>query len=268
MFHSIYIILLIVICLSIIIPSIILQKNPYSVIKTTLVQLLKDKKKLLHFLGLFLILYFNKIEQKISEQFSVSDYTSIIHDWEGNIVYYIQKLFLNGSLTYVLTFFYIIVFPTLMVSSIVVYLNRNDLRSFYSLVYALMLTYGIAIPFFMFFPVYEVWYFDPNVHFLIPDIYPRFEIEYRPMSGLNNNLPSLHTAISVSMALIALHSRDRNFGKLVFICSSIIVFSTIYLGIHWLADLSAGIILAVIASQTGLRISERYEHSPQRLSLR
>ncbi|OEG00214.1 hypothetical protein BHF71_05875 [Vulcanibacillus modesticaldus] len=257
MFSSMKIIILSVMFLSFIIPSFILRKNPFTVSKIAFGKLITDRKMLLHFTALFLILYFNKIEQRFSKDLSVGDYTPIIRQWEGDTVYLIQQFFMNDNLTYILTLFYITIFPTLMVSSVIIYLNDNDLKSFYSFVYALMLNYGLAIPFFLFFPVFEVWHHNPDVQFLIPQVYPNFEIEYRPLSGIDNNFPSLHTSISVSMALIALQSKNRLFGKVTLIASVFILFSTIYLGIHWLSDMTAGILLGIIASQTGLRIAER-----------
>lgn len=267
MFHSIETIMLTVVFLSIILPSLILRRSPLLTIKVAFSKLIRDKKMLLHFVALFLILYLNKIEQKFSTELLLGDYTPIISYWEGNIVYYIQNIFLNYQLTYMLTFFYIIAFPTLMVSSVIIYLNRDDYKSFYAFVYALMLNYGIVIPFFLFFPVFEVWYYDPNVNFLIPQIYPNFELEYRPMSGIDNNFPSLHTSISVTIALIALKSKDAIFRKVASISAVIIVFSTIYLGIHWLADMAAGILLASIVSLAGLRISE-YSYNDHHLHIR
>ncbi len=256
MFQSIYTITFTVIILSVMITSFILKKDPYQLSKKAIYTLFTDKKMVFHFTALFLILYFNKIEQKIGETLLSEDYTHFIHDFEGNLVYLIQHFTTNDIFNFILTFFYIIGFPTLMISSMLIYLNIDDKRSFYSFVYALMINYAIAIPFFLFFPVYEVWYYDPHVHFLIPDIYPSFEQEYRPLSGINNNFPSLHTAISITTSLIALRSNSKVFARLAFFIAIVIVFSTLYLGIHWLSDMTAGILLAVLASQTGLRISE------------
>lgn len=256
MFYSIYTIMLSAIILSLIVPSLILRKNPYEVLKVASTKLFTDKKVLFHFVGLFLILYFNKIEQKLGEHLLTSDFTYIIQNWEGNTVYFIQNLFHNDVLTYILTFFYLIGFPTMMISSVIIYLNKEDFKSFYTFIYAFMLNYAIAIPFYLFFPVYEVWFHTSNVHFLIPEVYKQFELEYRPFSGINNNFPSLHTSISTTIALIALRSNSKAFGKVALITAGFIVFSTIYLGIHWITDLSAGILLAIIAVQTGLRISE------------
>ncbi|KXG43107.1 phosphatase PAP2 family protein [Tepidibacillus infernus] len=263
MFQSMNTIILTVAILVIIISSVLLQKNPYRTLKDMFVKLFSDKKYLLHFLALFLILYFNKIEQKIEKDLVVPDFTPMIHQWEGNIVYFIQQWFMNDSLTYLLTFFYVIIFPTMMVTSFIVYSNRDDDRSFYSLIYAMMLNYIIAIPFYLFFPVYEVWYYDPHVQFLIPKVYPNFEIEYRALSGLDNNFPSLHTSISVTIALIALRSKSKWLGKITMFSAGVIIFSIFYLGIHWLSDMTAGILLGMIASQTGYILSDNLSTNKQ-----
>jgi len=255
MFQSMNTIVFTITLLIIMISTIVLQKNGYEVAKTVIVTLLSNKKMQFSFSILFLILYFNKMEQKMEKNVNIGDFTSYIHQFEGDIVYYIQQFFMNPSLTYILTFFYIIVFPVLMVTSFVVYLNQ-DHRLFYAIVYALMLNYIIAIPFYLFFPVYEVWYFDHHVQFLIPQVYPNFDLEYRPLSGIDNNFPSLHTSISLTIALVALQSKNSLFGKITLIGAVTIIYSTLYLGIHWVLDLSAGALLAIIASQTGLRLSE------------
>ncbi|MFV9510920.1 phosphatase PAP2 family protein [Tepidibacillus sp. LV47] len=255
MFHSMNTIILASTILTILISMIVLRQNPYTIIKNSFTTLFSNKKMFIQFLALFLILYFNKMEQIFEKNIDVGDFTPVIQQLEGNGIYFIQQFFLNDTLTYIFTFFYIIVFPAMMVSSLVVYINE-DHRLFYAVIYALMLNYIIAIPFYLFFPIYEVWYFDHHVQFLIPQVYPNFELEYRPFSGINNNFPSLHTSISVSLAIIALRYKNLLFSKITLFSAIIIVFSTLYLGIHWLLDMVAGVILAFIASQTGLRLSD------------
>lgn len=259
MFQSLYTITFTVVGLSLLIPALVLWKNPYRIVHESLANIRKNKGVILQLLVLFLILYFNKMELKFGEAAVSEDYTHIIHNWEGNLVYYLQQIFLNDYLTLVLTFFYIIVFPALMIASVLLYSNIEDYKSFYSFVYALMLNYGLAIPFFLFLPIYEVWYYDSNIQFLIPQVYPSFESEYRQLSGINNNFPSLHTAISLSMAIVAYNSKSTRFSNLVIFSAGLIIFSTLYLGIHWLSDLAAGGLLAIIATQTSFRLSELTE---------
>lgn len=259
MFQSLYTITITVVGISLFIPALLLWRSPFRIIKSTLVNLRKNKGMLLQLFVLFLILYFNKLELKFGEGRVSEDYTHIIYSFEGNLVYYIQQGFLNDSLTYILTFFYVIIFPALMIASVFLYLNIEDYKSFYNFVYALMLNYGLAIPFFLFLPIYEVWSYDANIQFLIPQVYPAFETEYRQLSGINNNFPSLHTAISLSMAIVAYNSKSLKFSNLVIFSVGFIIFSTLYLGIHWLSDLAAGGLLAIIATQTSFRLSELTE---------
>lgn len=256
MFQSLYTISLTVVGISLIIPALVLWKSPYKITNSAIANLRTNKGMLLQLFVLFLVLYFNKMELKFGEALVSEDYTYIIYSFEGNLVYYIQQIFFNESLTYLLTIFYIIIFPALMIASVLLYLNIQDYKSFYNFVYSLMLNYGLAIPFFLFLPIYEVWYYDSNIQFLIPQVYPNFESEYRQLSGINNNFPSLHTAISLSMAIVAYNSKSIRFSNLVIFSVGIIIFSTLYLGIHWLSDLAAGGLLAIISTQTSFRLSE------------
>lgn len=251
MFQSFYTISFNIVVISILISVLILKKTPYQILSYVIGRLINNKKALLHFGALFLILYLNKLELKFESNLPSNDYTDVIHNIEGDIVYYIQQFFLNDQLTWILTFFYIIVFTSLMIASLIIYLYINDDKSFYSFIYAIMLNYSIAIPFFIFFPIYEVWYYDSTVQFLIPQVYPNFELEYRKLSGINNNFPSLHTAISSTIALIAFRSKSKAFAKLTIVSAGLIIFSTIYLGIHWISDLLAGLLLAVFVTYAG-----------------
>ena len=64
---------------------------------------------------------------------------------------------------------------------------------------------------------------------------------------MNNCFPSLHTSLSISVALISIHSGYRRLALVISTSAAIIVFSTIYLGIHWLVDVVAGMAGALAA---------------------
>lgn len=216
-----------------------------------------SKKTFFHFIAMFAILVMNKLELNLeAHMVQKVDYTPLIYQWEGDFVRTFQAIFQNGVLTYILTFFYIVVFPTMLIASMLLYSGVKDQRSFYAMFYAVMINYVVAIPFYLFFPVNEVWAFDPKVSFLIPNVFPTFDIEYRPLSGLNNNFPSLHTSISMTLALIAARSKEVRFARVMAVSTGMIIFSIFYLGIHWLTDMVAGMMLALFASSVGIRISE------------
>jgi len=233
--------------------------NPFVAIAQFIKQLMSSKRYFLHVGAVIIILFFNKVELRIEEQLlTTTDFTALFHSFEGNIVHSIQQLFQHRWLTPLLAFMYVVVFQALMLASLAVYLlNSQRNRLFYATCYAIMLNYCIAIPFFLFFPVHEVWsYQDSGVRFLMLDVFPAFETEYRLLSGLDNCFPSLHTSMSVTLAILACYSSNRRWAYIVCGCSTVILFSIFYLGIHWISDMIGGILLGLLASVTALRLSE------------
>nr|WP_240903676.1 phosphatase PAP2 family protein [Chengkuizengella sediminis] len=233
-------------------------KNPLAPAFISLKQFFTSWKMILHFVAIAFILFLNKIELTIEEKMNLNyDFTSLFYGWEGNIIYTIQNFFHNDILTNVVVYFYVVVFTTLIFASFLVYLNEKDNKLFYTFCYAIMLNYGIAIPFYLFFPINEVWAHEPaGVQFLMLDVFPTFETEYRALSGLNNCFPSLHTSISVTLSLIALKSNNIRWKRIVLISAGIIIFSIFYLGIHWITDMIGGVLLALFASYTAQRIAD------------
>jgi len=234
-----------------------MRNNPLLVAGSFVQEIFTNRKYLFHFAAMIAILLFNKIEQMIEDSMTYqTDFTSAVHRLEGDIVPFIQHYFQNDTLTYISTFFYVVIFPTLMVVSIGLYTYRKQYTLFYSICYALMFNYMIAIPFYLFFPVNEVWSYHPDVQLLMTNVFPTFETDYRPLSGLDNCFPSLHTSISVSMAVIAMKSNNKFWRWFTLISAVFIIFSIFYLGVHWLTDMGGGLVLGIFASRMALRISE------------
>lgn len=234
-----------------------MRNNPLLVAGSFVQEVFTNRKYLFHFAAMIAILLFNKIEQMIEDSMTYqTDFTSAVHRLEGDIVPFIQHYFQNDTLTYISTFFYVVIFPTLMVVSIGLYTYRKQYTLFYSICYALMFNYMIAIPFYLFFPVNEVWSYHPDVQLLMTNVFPTFETDYRPLSGLDNCFPSLHTSISVSMAVIAMKSNNKFWRWFTLISAVFIIFSIFYLGVHWLTDMGGGLVLGIFASRMALRISE------------
>ncbi|WP_380706137.1 phosphatase PAP2 family protein [Salinithrix halophila] len=225
-----------------------LRKNPFIVIRDFILGLKHHRLLLFHVIACMGILLMNKLELLLEPHLNVSeDWTPYIGMFEENVTPIIQQLFMNDSLTYLTTYFYVILFSVLLFASLFIYHSERDFRSLYALLYGIGFNYLLAIPFYLFFPVNETWHSHPNIQFLIPTVYPGFEEQYRNFSGLNNSFPSLHTSLSITLAVIAWHSVNRRFARLNLLSVGVILFAILYLGIHWYLDIIAGIILASVS---------------------
>jgi membrane-associated phospholipid phosphatase len=217
--------------------------------------LVTSRKYLLFFAAMLAILQVNKNELMFETKYGVTyDLTSLMTGWEGSWQASLQNWFHSGIVTDITAFFYIVVFQSVLIASLGIYTVRKNRKLFYAFCVALLLNYVVAVPMYWFVPVNEVWFANPHVHFLMLEAFPAFETEYRGLSGLNNCFPSLHTSISLTMALIAARSGIRRWAVFTWVNAAVIIFSIFYLGIHWFTDTAAGILLALGCAAAGLKV--------------
>lgn len=232
-------------------------RQPLITVWLFLKSLAMSRNYLLFLAAMFAILVLNKNELRLEHWLKVPyDLTPVLTGWEGDWMLWVQKTFHSDLLTGISATFYLVVFQSVMIASVGIYTFHNMRKLYYAFCVALLLNYFIAVPFYLFVPVNEVWYALPEVKFLMLDAFPAFESHYRALSGLNNCFPSLHTSISVTMALIASRSGIRRWAIFTWIHAAIIVFTIFYLGIHWFTDMLVGLALASFAAAVGLRVGE------------
>lgn len=234
-------------------------RNPFKAAYLFIKELLTSRKFLLLFFIMVCILLANKYELNIEESMNYhKDFTPWVFSMEGHFVKHLQDFFHSSYITPISVFFYVVVFQSLLIASVGVYISDQNKVFVIATCFAIIMNYAIAIPFYLFFPVNEVWSYPPSgVSFLMLDVFPNFEQEYRPLSGLNNCFPSLHTSISVTMMVLGLRSGNRRFGIITTISAVVIIFSIFYLGIHWLTDMIAGTILGLLASNLGILFAKK-----------
>ncbi|MFL0196648.1 phosphatase PAP2 family protein [Clostridium sp. WILCCON 0269] len=99
----------------------------------------------------------------------------------------------------------------------------------------------LITPFYLTFHLQEVWYVLKQPDGLARHLNPN------AAAGITLNcFPSMHTSISFAMFLLALREKNKLFKFIFgFFCLSII-YSTLYLEIHWILDVIAGMILGYI----------------------
>lgn len=233
-------------------------RNPLYAVQSFIKTLFQSKRFTISFIMLVLILLVNKYELQFEEWLNAGfDLTPFIHQLEGQFVYHFQNVFETPVLTSILSVFYLVVFQALIVSSLMIYVSTDQQGLATATCYAIMLNYLIALPFYLFVQVNEVWSYAPaSVEFLMLHAFPTFEEQYRGFSGIDNCFPSLHTSISVTVAMLAFKSNTKSWKIITGISAFCIVFSIFYFGIHWLSDMIAGVALAAFASWAGIKLAK------------
>lgn len=182
--------------------------------------------------------------------------TAFIAAYEGGFHEWLQAIPGRAILQPTLAFVYLVGFPYIIISTTAISVWRNDGVRARRAATAYALCYAFALPFYLFLPVNEVWFhLDPANGGSVQQLalhYPIVRESLYAFNEINNCFPSLHTGISVAMALVA--RGVPRFGTFAAVWASLIVFSTMYLGIHWVTDVVAGIVLAILMVRLAKRI--------------
>lgn len=181
--------------------------------------------------------------------------TSILYSIEGLFVARLQDL--TPPLTVpVFSAFYMFGFPYLLIAPLVLYLLTSQARALKTLLFAYMLNYIVGQICYTLFVAY-----GPRVHLaqvdgLMYEAYPMTQDMTGAVAAATDVFPSLHTSLAVVVLLVAWQTRGSNprWFKLAAVVSTGVVLSTMVLGIHWLIDVLAGLVLAVWSVYTAGRL--------------
>lgn len=102
-----------------------------------------------------------------------------------------------------------------------------------------MLQFPLILPFYNLVLLREVWWVQGR-----PDLLNRPYTGNDLLVSVMNSFPSMHTSISFAMLLLALREKDRIFKYTMVVYCASIIFSTLYLQIHWVIDVFAGMLFA------------------------
>lgn len=145
------------------------------------------------------------------------------------------------------------------------------LRSFFAKDWIKMLHYELSahvLQFLLIFPFYltikvnEVWWVLGA-----PDGMNRNLSASDAAVVVMNCFPSMHTSVAFAMLLLAWREKDRLFRIIWTVFGFSVIYSTMYLGIHWVIDVLGGLLLGYVGVKLGdwvvHRVEARIDYFPQ-----
>jgi len=181
--------------------------------------------------------------------------TSTIYAIEGEFVAALQSIAVP-PLTAYFSFVYVYGYVFLLVFPLLAYFTLEETRYLRETCVAYAINYGLGLVLYVAFIAYGPRNLIPDV--VDPLLYtnwPQSKLLTTQVNTNTNVFPSLHSSLSITVALLAYRTRDlypRWTGLAVIVAGSVIV-STMYLGIHWLVDVIAGAGLAFVAFRLATR---------------
>jgi membrane-associated phospholipid phosphatase len=177
-------------------------------------------------------------------------YTNWIFSISGNAIRILQDRLDYQILVDVSVVVYVWVFTFILYFTPMLLLCLDDRVTIRRYSVALLFNYVVLVPFYLFFPVTVTGFYADSG--LTPLLYinTNWGRIVTSVDPLNNDFPSGHVSIVLTtMLVLASAGWDRR-GYVYFLAASVvgIVFAVLYLGVHWLADVFGGLVLAVGAT--------------------
>jgi membrane-associated phospholipid phosphatase len=210
---------------------------------------------------LVVVLVINSLTRRTAQRLSWLigfEITDQIYRLEGAFVAWVQtfqttELTVYFSAVYVYGYVFLLVFPLLA------YFALSEQRSLHELTVAYTANYAIGLVCYLLFVAYGPRNLGIAEQFMY-DVYPSSRLLTSAVNTPTNVFPSLHTSLSVTVLLFAWRTREAypRWLAIAAILATSVVISTMYLGIHWLTDVIAGIGLASASYWIGVHGADRW----------
>ncbi|WP_122090301.1 phosphatase PAP2 family protein [Halalkalicoccus subterraneus] len=210
---------------------------------------------------LIAVLIVNSLTRRAAQQLSWLfgfQITDRIYRLEGDFVAWIQT-FQTAELTIYFSAIYVYGYVFLLVFPLLAYLALSEQRPLHEITIAYTANYAIGLVCYLLFVAYGPRNLDVAQQ-LMYNVYPSSRLLTSAVNTNTNVFPSLHTSLSMTVLLFAWRTRDAypRWLAIAAVVAVSIVLSTMYLGIHWLTDVTAGTGLAVLSYWLGVRGADRW----------
>ncbi|MFW5999827.1 MAG: phosphatase PAP2 family protein [Halorubrum sp.] len=190
--------------------------------------------------------------------------TDELYAVEGGFVAALQDLTPDATLEFFAAS-YMVGFAFLLVAAPVIYFLSpgRGRRRLKELLVAYVLNYAVGTVCYTLFISYGPRNHLETVSGLMYRAYPQTQDLTAAVASNTNVFPSLHTSLSVAVVAVAWRSRRTHprWTPVAAAVAAAVVYSTMYLGIHWLSDVVAGVALGVGSVAAAARIVDRAESS-------
>ncbi len=177
-----------------------------------------------------------------------TDVTWWFYETEGvaHVVFF-QEHLTHPVIVHSLSLFYILGLTFFVVFVPLFFFLRKDISNLELFAKALAVNYMFILPGYLLLDVTVTSFYAPKVEPLMYG-HPQYLAILRMINRQSNCFPSGHMSISLTMTLIALFSaRLKRLGYFGVIFTVLTGFVIIYLGVHWLLDIPAGVAIGIFA---------------------
>lgn len=196
---------------------------------------------------IILVVIIHLLEVNFIDSFTTTligqDFTLVMQFIEDGAVYWFSQHW-TPLLLYFFVFIYIGLYPFLLWFSLLYFLLSDEKKAMKTFAYSLIGIYAIALPFYLFLPITNV-YTHYGLTSALDSVIPTVEQFFYTTTTNNNCFPSLHVAISLLIAKTATYTKNKRFIYLTYFCAIGVICAVIYLAIHWITDVIGGVLLGL-----------------------